>query len=45
MTQQLFIDFLERFIYETDRNVLFIVDNLKVHHGKIMKEWLEKHIS
>lgn len=45
MTQQLFIDFLERLIHEADRKVLFIVDNLKVHHGKIVKEWLEKHVS
>ena len=45
MTQQLFIDFLDRLIHEADRKILFIVDNLKVHHGKIVKEWLEKHVS
>ena len=43
MTQQLFIDFMERLIKEADRKVLFIVDNLKVHHGKIVKEWLDTH--
>ena len=43
MTQQLFIDFMERLVKETDRKVLFIVDNLKVHHGKIVAEWLSKH--
>ena len=43
MTQQLFIDFLERLIHDSDRKVLFIVDNLKVHHGKIVQEWLENH--
>ncbi len=36
MTQQRFIDFMERLVKDTDRKVLFIVDNLKVHHGKTM---------
>ncbi len=43
MTQQLFIDFMGRLIKDADRKVLFIVDNLKVHHGKIAKEWVELH--
>ncbi len=43
MTQQLFIDFMERLVTDTDRKVLFIVDNLKVHHGKIVAEWLSGH--
>ena len=43
MTQQLFIEFLERLVHDSDRKVLFIVDNLKVHHGKIVKDWLDKH--
>ena len=43
MTQQYFIDFMKRLIKDTDRKVLLIVDNLKVHHGKIVAEWLSKH--
>ena len=43
MTQQLFINFMERLIGDADRKVLFIVDNLKVHHGKIVQEWLGNH--
>ena len=43
MTQQRFIDFMERLVKDTDRKVLFIVDNLKVHHGKIVAEWLSNH--
>ena len=43
MTQQLFIDFMKRLVKDADRKVLFIVDNLKVHHGKIVKEWLDSH--
>jgi len=43
MNQQLFIDFMRRLIRESKRKVFFIVDNLRVHHGKIVAAWLEKH--
>lgn len=43
MTQQRFIDFMGRLIKDTDSKVLFIVDNLKVHHGRIVRGWLSKH--
>ena len=43
MTQQYFIDFMKRLVKDTDRKVLLIVDNLKVHHGKIVAEWLSEH--
>ncbi len=43
MTQQRFIDFMERLVKDTDRKVLFIVDNLKVHHGKMVEGWLSGH--
>lgn len=43
MTQQRFVDFMERLIKDTDRKVLFIVDNLKVHHGRIVRGWLSEH--
>lgn len=43
MTQQLFIGFMKRLVKDADRKVLFIVDNLKVHHGKIVREWLDTH--
>ena len=43
MTQQYFIDFMKRLVKDTDRKVLLIVDNLKVHHGKIVTTWLSEH--
>jgi transposase len=43
MTQQKFIDFMRRLIAEARCKVFFIVDNLRVHHGKIVAAWLEKH--
>jgi len=43
MNQSLFIDFMRRLIRESERKVFFIVDNLRVHHGKLVAKWLEKH--
>jgi len=43
MNQQLFIDFMRRLVRESDRKVFFIVDNLRVHHGKLVAAWLEEH--
>ena len=43
LTSQVFIRFLERLIKDAGRKVLLIVDNLKVHHSRPVKEWLCKH--
>ena len=43
MTQQLLLDFLRRLIQDAPRKVFLILDNLRVHHGKIVAKWLEKH--
>jgi transposase len=43
MTQQRLIEFMERLITDSTKKVFFIVDNLKVHHGKIVKAWLAEH--
>jgi len=43
MNQQLLIDFFRRLIRETPNKVFIILDNLRVHHGKIVKAWLQKH--
>jgi transposase len=36
-----FIEFLDRIIQDAKRKVLLILDNLRVHHSKLVKEWLE----
>lgn len=41
MTQQRFIEFMKRLVNDAKKKVFFIVDNLKVHHGKIVPSWLE----
>lgn len=43
MTQQRFIEFMRRLVHDNEKKVLFIVDNLKVHHGKIVQQWLSEH--
>ena len=43
MNQQRLIRFLARFVHTTKRKVFLILDNLKVHHGRLVAAWLEKH--
>ena len=40
MNQQTLIEFLERLIKDSSKKVILILDNLKVHHGKIVTGWL-----
>ena len=42
MNQQRLIHFLERLVRSSERKVFLILDNLKVHHGKLVTAWLEK---
>lgn len=41
MTQQLLLDFMKRLVKDAPRKVFLILDNLRVHHGKIVAAWLE----
>ena len=43
MNQQRLIRFMERLIRDSKQKVFLILDNLKVHHGKLAASWLEKH--
>lgn len=43
MTSQVLIRFLSRLIKDSDRKVFLVLDNLRVHHSKLVKAWLEKH--
>ncbi len=38
-----FIEFLERLIKDAERKVYLILDNLRVHHSVMVREWLEAH--
>ncbi len=37
------IRFLSRLIKDVDRKVFLILDNLLVHHSKIVRKWLFEH--
>ena len=43
MTSQVLIKFMSRLVKGADRKVFLIVDNLRVHHSKAVKAWLEEH--
>ena len=43
MDQQRLIQFLRQLIYTAKQKIFLILDNLKVHHGKLVAAWLEKH--
>ena len=43
MNTDVLIRFLEQLIKYQDNKVFLILDNLRVHHSKIIKEWEEEH--
>ncbi len=43
LNSAILIDFLKRLVKGADRKVYLILDNLRVHHGKPVKEWLARH--
>lgn len=43
LNSDLLIDFLRRLIKGAPRKIFLILDNLRVHHCKPVKEWLAKH--
>jgi transposase len=43
MNADVFIKFMEQLIKCQDNKVFLILDNLRVHHSKIVKKWEEEH--
>ena len=43
MNSELLIKFMTRLIRDAGRKVYLILDNLRVHHGKKVTQWLEEH--
>jgi transposase len=43
MNSQTLIKFMKRLIKDTDKKIFLILDNLKVHHSYIVKDWLKVH--
>jgi len=43
MNSDKLIDFMRRLINDIKKKVFLILDNLRVHHSKKVRKWLEKH--
>lgn len=43
MNSKRLIEFMRRLTKDAGRKVFLILDNLKVHHSKVVKDWLEKN--
>lgn len=43
MNSDKLIDFMRRLVHDSNKKVFLILDNLRVHHAKKVKAWLEKH--
>jgi len=43
MHAELFITFLERLIESSEKKIFLILDNLRIHHAKLVKAWVEEH--
>jgi len=43
MNAKTLIRFLRRLIKDVGRKLFLVVDNLRVHHSKLVHEWLEQH--
>ena len=43
MTARVLIRFMRRLIKDAKRTIFLILDNLRVHHAKLVKAWLERH--
>jgi len=43
MNADKFIEFLQQLIKTSDRRLYVILDNLRVHHSKLVKQWVEEN--
>ncbi len=43
MNSDTLIKFMKRLIKESTKKTFLVLDNLKVHHSKIVRDWWEKH--
>lgn len=40
-----FLDFMGRLVKQAGRKVFLILDNLRVHHAKVLRPWLAEHVA
>lgn len=44
LNAKVLIRFLRRLVRSADRKIFLILDNLRVHHARVVKEWVQKHL-
>ena len=44
MNSQTLIKFMTRLIKDSGKKIYLILDNLKVHHSHVVKDWLKEHV-
>ena len=44
MNSRLLIKFMKRLIRDSNRRIFLILENLRVHHSRLVKEWLAKYV-
>ena len=43
MNSQTLIKFMQRLVRDSKKKIFLVLDNLKVHHSHIVKDWLKEH--
>ena len=43
MNSQTLIQFMKRLVKGSDKKIFLVLDNLKVHHSHVVKDWLKEH--
>jgi len=43
LNAKILIDFFKRLIKDAERKIFLILDNLRVHHAKVVREWLDEN--
>ena len=43
MNSQTLIKFMRRLIKDSDKKIFLILDNLKVHHSYVVRDWMKEH--
>ena len=43
LDSKMFIEFLRRLVKYSTKKIFLILDNLRVHHSKIVQSWVKKH--
>lgn len=43
MNSQTLIKFMRRLVKDADKKIFLVLDNLKVHHSHIVREWVKEH--